>query len=121
MSRAIRIASAALGLLLLAGVGSAQLVPLSRCRTAYPCAIPFQLEYRPDPLLASAYGTGGNALFSIRTPLQSTFAAELDRSRQVDSAAVDAAVKAFLRKYPAPKKSRPTSVTADPEQSRPGS
>jgi hypothetical protein len=43
------------GLLISVGV-QAQFVPLSRCHGAFPCAIPFAVEYRPDPMIAGQYG-----------------------------------------------------------------
>jgi hypothetical protein len=84
---------------LTAAAAAAQFVPLSRCHAAYPCAIPFEIQYRPDPLIAGQYGGPGSTAVSLRAPLTSTFAPQID-ARQVDQAAVDAAVRSFLRTHP---------------------
>jgi len=35
-----------------AETAQAQFVPMSRCRAALSCSIPFSIQYRPDPLIA---------------------------------------------------------------------
>jgi hypothetical protein len=79
---------------LTAGAMSAQFVSLSRCQAAYPCAFPFGLQYRPDPLLAGQFGrVVGNTAVSVRIPLQAPLTPELDKRPQLDLGAVDAAVR----------------------------
>lgn len=62
--RIIRLGAFLLAGLLTARGAQAQFVAMSRCHAAFPCNIPFSLQYRPDPLLAGQYGSG-----PILTPL----------------------------------------------------
>ncbi len=79
-----------------------QFVPLSRCRTALPCAIPFQVEYRPDPLIAAQYGFMRADSVSVHLALARGARFELDRREPIDRDAVEAAVRSFFRRHPAP-------------------
>lgn len=86
--------------LLAAAALPAQFVSLSRCQAAYPCAIPFAVQYRPDPLLASHYGRVPDSALSLRLPLRAPLLPELDRRPQPDLAAVEAAVRKSLEMNP---------------------
>jgi hypothetical protein len=82
---------------------SAQFVGLSRCQAAIPCSIPFAVQYRPDPFLAGQYGRVPDSAVSVRLPLETPLMPELDKPRQQDAAAVDAAVRKSLKLLPPPK------------------
>jgi hypothetical protein len=88
--------------LLTAGAMSGQFVSLSRCQAAYPCAFPFGLQYRPDPLIAGQFGRFGNTAVSTRVSLQAPLTPELDRRPQLDLGAVEAAVRKSLEMHPPP-------------------
>lgn len=98
-----------LGALLAADSVFAQFVRFSRCRAAYPCMIPFDVQYRPDPLLAAQYGQIGNTALSARVELQ--FPLKLEIDRPLDQKAVDAAVRKSVEVH-AP--SQKTPATAPP-------
>lgn len=80
--------------LLVAGFASAQMVPLSRCRAAYPCALPFGLQYAPDPLVAGPYAQVPNTAVSAHIDLKTPFRIELNRP--LDQKAFDEAVRKSL-------------------------
>ena len=93
----------------LAGVGflaaaalPAQFVSLSRCRAAFPCAIPFGMQYRPDPLIAAHYGRVPDSAISVRLPLETPLTPALDKRPRPDLGAVDAAVRKSLELHPPP-------------------
>lgn len=92
----------AVGLLTAAAL-SAQFVSLSRCQAAYPCAFPFGLQYRPDPLIAGQYGRLPDTAISVRLPLRTPLIPQLDRRPQPDLGAVDAAVRKWLEMHPPPR------------------
>jgi len=98
---------------------SAQFVSLSRCQAAYPCAFPFGLQYRPDPLIAGQYGRVPDTAISLRLPLKAPLIPQLDKGPQPDLGAVDAAVRKSLEMYPPPgarnTKSRTEKSEAQPE------
>ncbi len=78
----------------------AQFVPLSRCRSAYPCAFPFGLQYRPDALLAGQYGGTGNTGLAASVALRRPLRLEVVRHTPPDTQAIDDAVKRFLATHP---------------------
>ncbi|MGH9367561.1 MAG: hypothetical protein ACRD3M_07795 [Thermoanaerobaculia bacterium] len=82
----------------------AQFVPLSRCHSALPCSRPFGLQYRPDPLIAGPWASAGSSAVSVHVELKENPKPELDRPKPppVDDP-VEASVRYFLRKHPAPK------------------
>lgn len=100
----------------------AQFVQLTRCQSAYPCSLPIGLLYKPEPLIAGAYGNvpSGAGLFSLKVdpshPLQVPV---LDLSKVVENQdfARDAA-RVFVLRYPAPKAkpvpTRPPDGAAEP-------
>jgi hypothetical protein len=88
--------------LLAAAALPAQFVSLSRCQAAYPCAIPFGVQYRPDPLIAGQYGRVPDSAISIRLPLKTPLMPDLDKRPQPDLGAVDAAVRKSLEMHPPP-------------------
>ena len=98
---------------LTAGAMSAQFVSLSRCQAAYPCAFPFGLQYRPDPLLAGQFGRVGNTAVSARIPLQAPLTPELDKRPQLDLGAVDAAVRKSVEMLHPPPGARNKKTPAD--------
>ncbi len=104
--------------LLSAGALSAQFVSLSRCRAAYPCAFPFGVQYRPDPLIAGQYGRVPDSALSLRLPLKAPLVPQLDRGPRPDLGAVDAAVRKSLEMHPPPgarnTKSRAGKPDAEP-------
>ena len=68
------------GFLVSAGA-QAQFVPLSRCHGAFPCSIPFSVEYRPDPMIAGQYGnTVSHVPIVVSVPLKVPFRPEVQRS-----------------------------------------
>ncbi len=97
----LRGALIAIGILIAAAM-SAQFVSLSRCQAAYPCAFPFGLQYRPDPLIAGQYGRLPDTAISLRLPLHAPLIPQLDKRPQPDLGAVDAAVRKSLEMHPPP-------------------
>jgi hypothetical protein len=97
----LRGALIAIGVLIAAAM-SAQFVSLSRCQAAYPCAFPFGLQYRPDPLIAGQYGRMPDTAISVRLPLRTPLFPQLDKRPQPDLGAVDAAVRKSLEMHPPP-------------------
>jgi len=95
--------------LLAASAASAQFVPLSRCRAAYPCAFPFGVQWKPDPLVAGQYGGVVNTGVAARVDLRAPLSVELEKRpvptpNAADGEAVDAAVRRFLDAHPPAKK-----------------
>ena len=74
-----------------AGPAGAQFVSLSRCHSAYPCSIPFGLQYRPDPLIAGQYGQPGHTPLSGHMELRLPLKVEIDRP--LDQKALDQAMR----------------------------
>ncbi|HMF08050.1 MAG TPA: hypothetical protein VKJ00_02870, partial [Thermoanaerobaculia bacterium] len=67
--------------LLVSVAAQAQFVPLSRCHGAFPCSIPFSVEYRPDPMIAGQYGnTVTHVPIVVTAPLKLPVHPELQRS-----------------------------------------
>ncbi|HKD11690.1 MAG TPA: hypothetical protein VKE50_06420 [Thermoanaerobaculia bacterium] len=66
----------------LVSVGAqAQFVPLSRCHGAFPCSIPFAVDYRPDPMIAGQYGnTVSHVPLVVSVPMKLPIRPELQRS-----------------------------------------
>jgi hypothetical protein len=87
---------------LIADAMSAQFVSLARCQAAYPCAFPFGLQYRPDPLIAGQFGRVPDSAISVRLPLRAPLFPQLDKRPQPDLGAVDAAVRKSLEMHPPP-------------------
>lgn len=75
----------------LARTASAQFVGLSRCHSAYPCSIPFGLQYHPDPLIAAQYGQPSHTPLSARIELK--FPVRLEVDRPLDPKALDEAMR----------------------------
>jgi hypothetical protein len=86
--------------LLASSAAQAQFVPLSRCRAAYPCSIPFGLQYRPDPLIAAQYGGAGNTAMVARVELRPPFVPRIETRVPPDIKAIDEAVRNFLATHP---------------------
>jgi hypothetical protein len=78
----------------------AQFVPLARCRSAYPCAFPFGLRYRPDALIAGQYGHVGNTGMAASISLKKPLRIEIDRHTPPNTQAIDDAVRQFLATHP---------------------
>lgn len=78
----------------------AQFVPLSRCRSAYPCAFPFGLQYGPDPFIAGQYGGMGNTGLAASVALKRPLRFEVVRHTAPDTRAIDEAVRQFLATHP---------------------
>jgi len=96
---------------------SAQFVQFARCRAALPCSQPFGLQYNPDPLVAGAWAQGTpTSAVSAHIELKSKPEVELDKpeSLPLSGDVVDGAVRAFLRKYPAPKRAKETERPPEP-------
>ena len=97
--------------LVAAGSASAQMVPLSRCRSAYPCSFPFGLQYAPDPLIAGPYAQVPNTAVSGRIELKAPIRFELNRP--VDQNAIDEAVRKSIEIHnPAEAPPAPSKGTA---------
>jgi hypothetical protein len=110
------------GMLAAAAPARAQFVSLTRCHGAFPCDRPFGLQYRPDPLIAGPYSSEPSSAVSAHIELKKKPEVELDKPLKM-SDAVDASVKAFLRRHPAPKREpakapaeKPAAPPADPPQ-----
>ena len=80
--------------LVAAGSASAQMVPLARCRAAYPCAFPFGLQYAPDPLIAGPYAQVPNTAVSAHIELKTPIRIELNKP--LDQKALDEAFRKSL-------------------------
>jgi hypothetical protein len=92
----------------------AQFVQLTRCQSAYPCSLPIGLLYKPEPIIAGAYGNvpGSAGAFSLKIdPSRPLQVPVLDLSKVVENEdfARDAA-RIFVLRYPAPK-AKPTPPT----------
>ena len=88
-----------------ASAASAQFVQLTRCQSAYPCSLPVGLLYKPEPLIAGAYGNvpGSAGAFSLKIDPSRPFQVPvLDLSRVVENQdfARDAA-RIFVLHHPA--------------------
>ena len=74
-----------------------QFVPLSRCRDAFPCAIPFAVDHRADPLIAGQYAGPPTSALSVRVPLASPLVPEVE-TRATDTKAIDDAIRTLLHR-----------------------
>jgi hypothetical protein len=93
----------------------AQFVPLSRCRAAYPCAFPFGLQYRPDPLIAGQYGGPGNTGLAARVAVKWPPKVEIVTHTPPDTQAIDEAARRFLATHPRVKR----AAIQPPEENAP--
>lgn len=100
-----RLAALLLGGMLAAVPARAQFVLFTRCHGAYPCDRPFGLQYRPDPLIAGPYSSAPGSAVAGHIELKTKPEVELDKrpTPAVDDA-VDASVRAFLKRHPVPKR-----------------
>lgn len=96
--------------LLAADAALAQFVPMARCAAAFPCSIPYGVQYNPDPLVMGPYAAPANSAISFRTTLDARPTITID-IRPRDNTPIDAAVRTFLQQYPATKK--PESANAE--------
>ena len=124
MRHAFRVALLAAAFWTAAAAARAQFVPLARCQTAYPCAIPFAVQYRPDPFLAGQYGKPGSTAISVRVPVFPALPPQIDDPLAASraKAAVDAAVRSLpqtRRPQPAKPAEPPTRMERQPEPGRP--
>ena len=87
--------------LLVGACASAQFVPLSRCRGAIPCSIPFAVTYRPDPLIAGPYANSASHVpLVVAMPLELPLKPHLDPSAQKPlGAALDDAIHRSLQTH----------------------
>jgi len=113
-ARIDRILLLAAAAVFVSGTAAGQFVPLSRCRGAFPCSIPFSVVHRPDPLIAGQYGGPATSALSVRVPLASPFAPEVE-TRATDTKAIDHAIRTLLRRYPQLAESRRSPRKAPPE------
>ena len=115
----ILLAAAALAI---ASAARAQFVQLSRCQAAYPCSAPIGLLFKPEPLIAGAYGNvpGSAGAFALKIDPSKPFQVPvLDMSKAVENQdfARDAA-RIFVLRYPPPK-AKPTPPTSPAEAAEP--
>ena len=75
----------ALAAVLSSKTAAGQFVPLSRCRAAVPCNIPFLVLSKPEPLIAAHYGGTPTSALSLRIPLTSPLRPQIDTSRAIDN------------------------------------
>ena len=116
MRTAVR-ALLAVSCLLAADAARAQFVPMAHCGAAFPCSIPYGVQYRPDPLVMGPYAAPANSAISFRTTLDARPTITID-IRPRDNTPVDAAVRTFLQQYPAG--SKPAAAPpADGEKTEP--
>ncbi len=104
LDRILLLAAAAV---FVSGTAAGQFVPLSRCRDAFPCSIPFSVVHRPDPLIAGQYAGPPTSALSVRVPLASPLAPEVE-TRATDTRAIDDAIRTLLQRYPQLAESRGT-------------
>jgi hypothetical protein len=102
--------------LLAADVALAQFVPKTHCGAAFPCSIPYGVQYNPDPLVLGPYAAPANSAISFRTTLDARPTITID-IRPRDNTPIDAAVRTFLQQYPATPK--PPAPPADAEKTDP--
>ena len=98
----------------------AQFVQLTRCQAAMPCAIPFGIRYKPDPLLAAAWGNMPHTVISMRAdPARPFETPAIDLSKALDRQdwAREAARIFVLRNPPKPQTAPPGEAAAEPEKS----
>ena len=101
------------GGLFAASAASAQFVPFTRCHGAYPCNVPFVIQYRPDPLIAGPYPSApSSSAVSAHVNLKSSPEVVLDKPAPLPLSEdpVEASVRAFLKRHPGFK---PSVVKAD--------
>jgi len=100
--------------LLAAPVAQAQLVPMSRCHSAFPCSIPFSIQSRPDPLVAGPYGGVGSGGMLVTVPIALPLRPRIEKSRSPDiGQALDADIHRALSHAPA------KTIDEDADESRP--
>ena len=108
---------------LAASSADAQFVHLSRCHAAYPCLIPFGLQYNPDALIAGPYAQVPTTAFSGRIELKTPIKIEIDKP--IDQKAIDEAVRRTLEvrgseKTPTAAPPAPAATPPAAETSKPG-
>jgi hypothetical protein len=99
-----------------AETAQAQFVPMSRCRAALSCSIPFSIQYRPDPLIAGPYGGPGNGGFAVTVPLGWPLAPRIEMSRGPD---LGAALEADIQRSARPGKPEEGNAFTKRELERP--
>lgn len=107
---------------LAAGSAQAQFVRMARCHAAYPCLVPFSIQYSPDPLIAGPYAQPGYTAISGRFELKAPLKVEIDRP--IDQKAIDEAVRKTIEIRPPGKKPAappPAVESPNPKLSPPGS
>ncbi len=123
MSRALRLAAiAASAVLVSAATASAQFMQMARCHQAYPCALPFGLQYRPDPLIAGPYTNAPGSAVSGHIELKAKPKFELDkRPLPLSDDFAESAARAFVKRHPRRPEPVPTSQrpAQEPEPRRP--
>jgi len=98
----------------------AQFVHLSRCHAAYPCLIPFGLQYNPDPLIAGPYAQPSTTGVSARVELKFPLKIEIDKP--IDQKAIDEAVRKSIEFHDSgktPPGAPPSSLSTPPKPSPP--
>jgi hypothetical protein len=94
------IAAAVLAAVAVAAPAAAQLVPLTFCRSAIPCNIPFGL--RPaDSVAGSPYARTGNAVVSVSAGVEEGLKPRVNRS-PISEDPSEFAARIFLRRNPPP-------------------
>jgi hypothetical protein len=108
--------------LLVAPLARAQFVQLTRCQSAQPCSAPIGLIFKPEPLIAGAYGNvpSGAGLVALKIDPNKPFQVPvLDLSKVVDNQdfARDAA-RLFVLRHPAlkPKPTPPAPDAVEPSK-----
>jgi hypothetical protein len=108
MSRALRLAAiAAFAVLVSAATVSAQFMQMARCHQAYPCALPFGLQYRPDPLLAGPYTNAPSSAVSGHIELKAKPKVVLDERPPLSDDFAESAARAFVKRHPVTRKATP--------------
>jgi hypothetical protein len=105
------------GGLLAAAPLRAQFIPFTRCHGAYPCNVPYEIQYKPDPLIAGPYPAAAPAsAVSAHMNLSADPNLTLDKPAPlpISDDPVEASVKAFLKKHPGPK-AAPAKTARKPE------
>jgi hypothetical protein len=110
--------------LVAAAPASAQFVSFTRCHAAFPCNEAFGLQYRPDPLIAGPWASSvPSSAVSAHIELKSEPKVQVDTRPDGSSDDVlDASVRSFLKRHPAPKRvpdtapAKPADPAPDPQK-----
>ncbi len=106
-----------------ASAARAQFVPFTRCHGAYPCNVPFVIQYKPDPLIAGPYPSApSSSAVSAHVELKKNPEVVLDKPATelpLSDDPVEASVRAFLKRNPGFKPKDPKAPVGKAEAKAP--